>query len=197
MTWLRTDEKKEAIDALEKLYQFLKDIEDNTYNWKWVIITTHIAVQNFMILAIKGSDLLNVYDKDSVEIINMNKDEIIHTLNIKMDNFINLYHKIKSNKYMRQYIFSKAFRGNTYTLKNIKELNKLRNKFIHFTPQGWSLEINGLPVICLNALNIIKFLIKDSGNIRFNEESNKYQTIELIDKIIKRLKNLDIKYSIS
>ena len=40
----------------------------------------------------------------------------------------------------------------------MSQLNEFRNTFTHFTPKGWSLELAGLPRICLNTLEVMNFL---------------------------------------
>jgi hypothetical protein len=60
MIWLRTDERKEAVNSLEKAYQFILEVHNDPYNWKWVIIAIHNATQAFMVLALQGPASLNV-----------------------------------------------------------------------------------------------------------------------------------------
>lgn len=64
ITWLHADERKEAINSLEKTYQFLLEIHEDVYNWKWVIIALHNnSIQAFMVLALQGTTSLNVINK--------------------------------------------------------------------------------------------------------------------------------------
>ena len=59
----------------------------------------------------------------------------------------------------------------------VKKLNEFRNEFVHFVPKGWSLETLGLPEICLNCLEIIEFLIWESGNIVFHKENQQLRAM--------------------
>src|SRR5262245_12017481 len=43
-SWLETDEREEAIAALEFLVELASALPSNIYRWKWVIIVTHSAV---------------------------------------------------------------------------------------------------------------------------------------------------------
>ena len=52
---------------------------------------------------------------------------------LEMDNFLNLYEKIKSDTILF-YVTSKKFTPEGTQGKSIKDLNRLRNQFIHFTP---------------------------------------------------------------
>jgi len=195
--WLRTDERKEALNALVKLHQFLKEVEEDVYNWKWVIIATHNATQGFMVLALKGFNSLNVYKNNSAKkCIDAYEKGYTYPSYVELDKFLNLYSKIKS-EHMKQYIHSKIFEGDTDTDEAMKILNdEIRNNFIHFTPKSWSLVVNGLPTICLKVLNIIEFLVKESGNIYSYDEDDEYKVKELVEKIIKQLNDLELKYCI-
>src|SRR5215813_7926362 len=55
-SWLETDEREEAIAALEFLVELASALPSNIYRWKWVIIVTHNAVQCFMVIALRQSD---------------------------------------------------------------------------------------------------------------------------------------------
>ena len=48
---------------------------------------------------------------------------------------------------------------------SIKKLNELRNAFIHFLPSNHAFQISGLPQICTDCIDIIRFLGWESGNI--------------------------------
>lgn len=81
----------------------------------------------------------------------------------------------------------------------IRTLNELRNKFIHFIPCGWSIELIMLPRICKQVLSVIEFLILESGNIRFYDNDNieKEQLSDLVERIATELDKVERKYAIS
>jgi len=95
MTWLRTDERKEAVNSLEKTYQFILEVHNDPYNWKWVIITLHNAAQAFMVLALQGTASLNVVkDQDKwFEAIQLGNE---YPKRQFLLNFLKLYIDIKS-----------------------------------------------------------------------------------------------------
>src|SRR5688500_8603520 len=53
--YLSTNERKEAVDAIELTALFLEEAIANPDRWKWVMIALHNAVQAFMVLALKGT----------------------------------------------------------------------------------------------------------------------------------------------
>ncbi|MEK0338422.1 MAG: hypothetical protein QQN41_13410, partial [Nitrosopumilus sp.] len=87
-----------------------------------------------------------------------------------LDTFLNLFKKIKSEKMLRS-THSKKFESTTEIDSCVKKVNILRNKFIHFIPGGWLLEVSGLPKICVHCLEIIEFMGWESNNVFWlNEE---------------------------
>jgi hypothetical protein len=83
----------------------------------------------------------------------------------KLDDFMQLYKKIKTPSRMQKYGQSKHSTSTKDQDGAMKMLHHLRNEFLHFTPKGWSLEVNGGPHLCLECLKIIDFLVRDSGTI--------------------------------
>jgi hypothetical protein len=193
MTWLRTDERKEAVNSLEKVYQFILEVHTDPYNWKWVIIALHNAVQAFLVLALTGTASLNVIkDREKwIEAIQLGNE---YPKQQFLLNFLKLYDDIKSKERMMHYGYSKSFKGSRKMDEAMKILNELRNNFIHFIPCNWCLEIAWLPLICRQVILVVEFLILESGNVRFyeNNDFEKAKLAELITKIRDELERLEI-----
>lgn len=50
--FLRTSEQEEAVRSLEFAAHQAKEIVNDPYSWKWVLISLHNAAQGFMVLAL-------------------------------------------------------------------------------------------------------------------------------------------------
>lgn len=50
--YLRTDEHEEAVRSLEWAEAQARSLGEDSYQWKWVLISLHNAVQGFMVLAL-------------------------------------------------------------------------------------------------------------------------------------------------
>ncbi|MGB5101269.1 MAG: hypothetical protein WBN94_11810 [Methanothrix sp.] len=87
--WLRTDETNEAIKSLNKTHQFVLQIHEDAYNWKWVIIALHNSTQAFMVLALKGTASFNVCKYKGKFLDAMLSGDDYPEL--RMDNFLDLY----------------------------------------------------------------------------------------------------------
>lgn len=162
--WLRTNEYEEAVSAAEAAADFSETVLKDPYRWKWVLIAVHNAVQGFMVLALRrGNGLLALRDDIAAEWLKAYRAD--KTLpKEKLDNFLNLYAKIKTDA-AAGWVHSKPFVSGSTHDQSMKHLNDFRNEFIHFVPKGWSLALAGLPAICLDCLSVARFLHDEGGNI--------------------------------
>lgn len=180
--WLRTDETQQAVLALQMVSEQLPRVTDNSHHWQWVIIGLHNTLQGFMVLALRGTNDLNVLTDECAEdwmAAYERGDE--NYPEPKLDTFLNLYKKIKSDR-MKMYGHSRPFKPSGTQGKSIKKLNNLRNEFIHFVPKGWSLEVSGLPDIVDDCIDVICFLAFECGNLVWYEQGLETQTRDLIEK---------------
>jgi hypothetical protein len=168
--WLHTDEHEEAVSALEFMLESASKLASDIYRWRWIIISLHSALQGFMVIALRHSDGSGpVPDAIITQILDAHQAkepqprELLHK-------FLVLYRLLKSRR-MDRYVHSQRFRPQGTQNRSVCRLNQLRNEFIHFTPKGWSLEVSGLPQICLDCLAVIHFLESQSGNIFWHNQA--------------------------
>jgi len=179
--WLRTDEEQQAVLALRMASEQLLQVTMNPHHWQWVIIGLHIALQGFMVLALQGSNSLNVLtDECAKEWMAAYERGNGKYPERRLASFLDLYERIKSDR-MKMYLHSQSFRPSSTQDRSVKELNSLRNEFIHFVPKGWSLEVSGLPQIVADCLDVISFLAFECSNIVWHDAELESQTKELIE----------------
>ncbi len=89
----------EAVISLEMLCEQLPKVIDNPHYWKWIVIALHNALQGFMVLALKGSNGLNVLTEECEKewIAAFKRHDNVWPKR-KLDTFLNLYKKIKSGR---------------------------------------------------------------------------------------------------
>ena len=175
--WLKTDEWIETVSDFEMFSEQLQRVIDDPRQWKWAIFALHSGIQGMMVLALEGSHGLNVlHEKDAERWLNWyegNRSDEPEPRG-KLANFLDLYRKIKDDKSpMKRYGDSQQFVPTGTQDQSIKRLNHWRNKFVHFTPQLWVLELGGLPAIMSDCLEIAEFLAWESGNIIWHEQDLK------------------------
>jgi hypothetical protein len=201
--WLSTDEYLEAVLSLEMVTDTLPKVLDNIYYWKWVVIALHMALQGYMVLALKGTNSYNVLDKKCAKELEAawKRDDGVFPKR-KLDHFLNLYKKIKAGRktyeeqvktgiriyrkpedLMLMYMHSQPFKPRGTQNKSVEMLHELRNDYIHFRPKGWLLGVHGLPRVVEDCVDIIDFLAFECGNVLWHDESLKAKTRELIAAI--------------
>jgi len=169
--FLKIEGSSAVIDDFVLLSEILQNTHKTTSLWKWALICLHNGLQGLMVLALQGSNgLKTLRPEDLIKWHEAIENGTKPPANLKLDDFLNLYKKIKSDK-MLQNINSKQFKPNGTQGGAIKQLNRLRNEFIHFTPKLWYLELEGLPHIATDCLDVAEFLAWESGNVYlFNRE---------------------------
>lgn len=178
--WLETDEFQETILALQLTSEQLSQlaITGNLHYWTWIIVCLHNALQGFMVLALRGTNNIDVLTKDcAIEWLAAYERGDGQYPEQKLDKFLNLYKKVKSER-MKMYVNSQPLKPSGTQGRSVRKLNAFRNDFIHFVPKGWSIEVTGLPQIVDDCLNIISFLAFECGNIFWYK-----QELETLTKI--------------
>lgn len=175
--YFRVNEASESLNAINMLKEFLAQSEKNEYYLKWTVIAAHNALQGLMVIALKGTSSLQVirwektyYDKSAYEVLT--------DPNIKLDNFLKLFGKIKSNKYMQNDTFIDESGEVTFS---INELNNIRNQFIHYLPCSWSISVLLVYHILADVIKVIAFLIQKCTEVRRNYNE---QELCKIDEVI-------------
>jgi hypothetical protein len=166
--FLRTDEHEEAVRSLEWVEIQARLLTKDPYQWKWVLISLHNTVQGMMVLSLwKGNGLLALRDTIAAKWLKAYQEDGVFPLE-KMDDFLGLYRKIKDRKNISQ-----PFDFNETHDASFTRLNSIRNEFTHFTPKGWSLELEGLPHICCDVLDVVQFLGCESAAIHWYKKTHK------------------------
>jgi hypothetical protein len=187
--YLITDGFVETVSSFETVSDELVKISTDPYRWKWVVLAMHSGLQGMMVLALQGSNGLHVLkNEDAKRWLDAYENGVSLPTDLQLDQFINLYKKIKSDL-MLLYVNSNKFQPEGTQGNSIKFLNRTRNEYVHFTPKLWVLELNGLPDILLDNLDIAEFLAWHCGNIIWKESDLENR----IRKAFKSIRDLLIK----
>ena len=160
-TWLRTDEIEEFIDALEHAALFAKQLTEDVKAWKWLIIALHSALQGACVCALRGHDTTEV-----AVLTRKSRREVLRWLQVdtrknpclpgpepRLAPLIELFDRVQKPRYL---LGSHTLDVSVDMVADVKELNRLRNDFIHFLPGGMSSEVS--PRIVTHAADAIKHL---------------------------------------
>jgi hypothetical protein len=94
--WLRTNSFVETVSALETFVDELCLVENEAYRWKCAVLALHGALQGMMVLALQGSRGLHVLrEPDATRWLGAHARGGLYPIDLKLDDFLNLYDKIK------------------------------------------------------------------------------------------------------
>jgi len=172
---LEYDERLDAMASLEILVEILPKVITAPHQWKWAVLSLHAALQGFMVLALQGTNDLDVLRKDHaiawMEFYEGKKDL---EKPLKLDYFDELYKKIKSDV-MLKLTHSKKFEPSPSQDESVRRLQSERNNLAHYVPATSLLDVRVWVELILDVIPIIEFLVFESNNVSFYEEEKQEQ----------------------
>jgi len=106
---------------------------------------------------------------------------------LRVIEFLEAYEWIKESDKMKKYVHSQFLKSNDYNDNAMEELNNVfRNQFIHYKPICWGIEIQKIKEVVEGVLPILRFLISDSGNISWHNNTPQ-DAAQILDEIHKHL----------
>ncbi|MHC4756772.1 MAG: hypothetical protein ACYTBP_16725 [Planctomycetota bacterium] len=173
---LTINEEANALDYLSRAGRFIKETENDLLAWKWVVLSLHGALYGFAVCACQGTDPRNVTYKTK------KGDEMLisfdRALKLCQDNS-----RMKMLTYSKPLVLSQSQRDSIQLLKK-----ELRNKFEHYIPIGWSIELHGMPQLAIDLLEVIRFLAIDTGTYIHLNQSQKRKIKSVVFQSKKFLK---------
>ena len=132
----------------------------NLLHWKWVIICLQNSLYTFALTVAAGT---NPY--------------IVKT---KKGRVVDLMTALKRCIGVKRFTHSKPVEFTRSQMNSICWLHShFRNKFEHFMPNSsWSIDLRGMPNICIDVLDVIRFLALDSKDISYGSMSYSHQEKE-------------------
>ncbi|MET0330243.1 MAG: hypothetical protein ABW154_02325 [Dyella sp.] len=188
--WLRTDERADILASLCMISSSCEAAITDLSAWKWIVIGTHSALQGVMTLHLGlGNNFLVARPKNTAAWLKAHKDGTPYP-ELMMDNFLSLYKKLKKHD-----ICGYRFKPNGTQGRSIRKINDFRNEFIHFIPKGWSIEISGMPAICLDCLEVVANVGKHSLHKRWESEEQQQSFEKALSQCQSKLSAFHIKYA--
>lgn len=150
--WLRTDEYADAEASLRKAAELALRVEDDPAEWKWLLIAVHSATQGMFVLSLSRENCLQTLKSSHAAAwIKAYETGGKWPEKTDLDYFLKLYEKAKKQ-------ISTTCNVTVDHDDALQRLNDLRNGFIHFGPQGWSIELASLPSTCRRSFEVVDAL---------------------------------------
>jgi hypothetical protein len=176
---LRTDAVTEAVRALEKAAELLPTVEHDSYQWKWVLIALHNAVQGFMVLVLQGSwHVRTLRQNHAKRLIRAYEEEVAKPAHertfdwlfeeVQLATFMELYGKVQDEKELPMSMVTKVLVPEGTQTSSMEKLNRLRNQFIHFVPVSLTEYVGDWPEMVADGAAVASFLAFESGNVMWD-----------------------------
>jgi len=179
--YFHTSTQEDMIDSLRMIARFSKEIQGDKYAWKWLIISYHSCIQGLFILSLeKGNGLSSMKDNIAREWVKSykhnrkNPDDLIEYPEPYLDDFKNLYKKVKEHCLGSISDYDEAI---------LILHNELRNNFIHFSPKVWLIEISLMLETCQTLYGLVNRLARNPCGFILYEENQPEQIPLLLDEI--------------
>jgi hypothetical protein len=164
--WLRVDERTDVLSSSDLLAVVAPRLRKTPYDWKWMILAAHSGAQGALVCAIQDSTGTNILTRQSAgEMLDWLETLRGERPKEHLADFVMLL-----KKFRKRYPFALTSDQHRLILKLHREF---RNKFAHFTPTHWSIEISMLPALVGSAIDLIEIamrqdqvLLKLSGNFK-------------------------------
>ena len=161
--WLRTNEIEEFIDALQHCAELASGLALNTRRWKWIIIAIHNALQGACTCALRGIDTAGINIRSTANAkaffgrlnLTPEKRKVRPEPSEYLANLMTLYERIQQVQFIPE---PHCLRVTEFMSRDVRQLNDIRNEFIHFMPKGLSLELSGMTRIVRTCCNVIEHL---------------------------------------
>lgn len=178
---LDTDEYREAIEGLAMTVEQLLRTRESPYRWKWVIVTLHSTLQSFMVLALGDSAGVNALSaKSRAEWLKWYNEMVGEPPELWQAPFLDLFKRVQDESAMRAGMAKRPFESDDDITSSVEWLNWNRNEFVHFGQKSWLLDIGGIARRVRDCLKPIRFLVEESGGIRFSDSKEKRQVLALL-----------------
>lgn len=188
--WLHTDERSDVLVSLAMLNRALDGGATDSAAWKWIVIATHSALQSAIAchLGAVGNSFLVARQEDAEEWLRAHEDGAPYP-EMMMDSFPNLYDKFKKID-----VYGYKFSPKDQQGRSIKKINEYRNEFVHFMSKGWSLQLDGLPKMCIDCLAVIGELNQHTLHVQWEDDVQRTSFGSLLDSCLAKLKRLEGQY---
>jgi hypothetical protein len=179
-----------ATDSLRMVDSQLARIPEDSYAWRWVIIALHQTYHGFICLALRRTDGAQLLSREAERQTYERWDRerqlghpIPDTEMPYVDFFLSLYGKLKDPKRMATYDDSQPLVATSDQDASVEFLNRTRNDFSHYTNVTQVFAVPELVKTVRDSIDVIEFLLNESGNVELFEHGADDRARETIARI--------------
>ena len=185
--FVHTDERQDVLASLEHFATSLAEVKQSDGAWKWVVLSLHSALQGAMVCHLSGTEQIGALTPKCaekwIEWHERDRRGEIHYIKEGLDEFgvpvrrpktrrdqpprdrvanaKELFRRLSSQSKRIEPGCGKIIKITSEQEKSFERLHDLRNNFTHFSPKGWSIEIQLIEGVIPDILDIIAHIADD------------------------------------
>lgn len=190
--YVQTDERQDVLASLEHCAVCLADTQRSDRAWKWVVLSLHSALQGAMVCHLSGTAQVGALTPECVrqwsewherdrrgelEFIDGGVDEFglrVRSPRRRRDRSPRdrvasasvLFKRLGSGSERIEFGCGRIIEITAAQRKSFERLHNLRNRFTHFSPSGWSIELQLIEGVFPDILDIIAQIADDWWSFR-------------------------------
>lgn len=193
MSYIHIDERLDVLASLEFCAISLTHTRQTERAWKWVVLSLHSALQGAMVCHLSGTAQLGALTEQSAskwlawynnkrpsetetESMQESFDEFGAPITHAEDNgepapvetvasAAVLFERLYCESKRVEVSFGEVISVTEQQKKSFERLHRLRNNFTHFSPKGWSIELNYIKETICDVLQVLGLILDDSWTL--------------------------------
>lgn len=187
--------------------------------WKWAILALHNALQGAMVCHLSGTaqlgalsqgsarDWLDWHDRDrkgEIKRVALGTDDMgVPNYRIakgyeppsdRLADARELFRRLSNASKRIEPGAGGVIEITSSERESFRRIHDLRNGLSHFTPKGWSIELDGLPAIFLDVLDVIERIAGDPWPFRHMQTTDNARRDALIGRLRDELEAAEARY---
>ena len=169
--YVETDERQDVLASLDHCVMCLVEAKRSDGAWKWVILSLHSALQGAMVCHLSGTAGIGALTSKCAQKWNEwherdRRGEIESPPRDHVASADDLFERLATESKRIESGCGQIIEVTSGQKKSFKRLHALRNKFTHFSPQGWSIELQLIEEVVLDMLDVIAQIADDPWPFR-------------------------------
>jgi hypothetical protein len=190
--YLHTDEQLDVLISLKEFGRQIERVERDPHSWKFAITSLSFAVNGALVCFLSGTMQTGALEEKNAEAA------IAALQHDCTESFPKLFLATPEKLLARATGKNKRFDTRDEILKvaeaeksSFKRMIDFRNQLTHFSPQDWSIELGGLPGLCVDCLSIVNSIRLEGWAFRHLDDLDRDELEGTLEALSQQLVALD------
>lgn len=165
------NELSDVCASIHLVARLLEKPTHEVFDWKWIILSIHSAIQGSLVCAISGTAGIGALDAKSAKAMlnwfeKSRNDPGAEYPGERLADFKTLLRRAQSEEQMTSHD-SGALSLKDQEIAQMDRLHFIRCQFAHFHQMTWIIELDGITQILLTAIKLVEYLVLKNRSIAY------------------------------